>query len=57
MDSAARGDVRNFPASDSVDSVDSWLAANVDAPGALCRLVTEQRDHLARDLRIRATWC
>ncbi|QKT13642.1 aminopeptidase N [Rhodococcus sp. W8901] len=46
-----------FPASDSVDSVDSWLAANVDAPGALCRLVTEQRDHLARDLRIRATWC
>ncbi|SEB65831.1 aminopeptidase N [Paramicrobacterium humi] len=43
-----------FPASDSLGPVDAWLAANADAPGALVRLVTEQRDHLARDLRVRA---
>ncbi len=34
--------------------VDAWLAENTDAPGALRRLVIEQRDHLARDLRVRA---
>ncbi|MBW0274057.1 aminopeptidase N [Nocardia sp. MH4] len=43
-----------FPATDSLDQVDAWLAANADAPGALRRLVVEQRDHLARDLRVRA---
>ena len=30
---------------------DGWLDAHPDAPGALRRLVLEQRDHLARDLR------
>ncbi|MFE9785818.1 aminopeptidase N [Nocardia salmonicida] len=43
-----------FPAADSLDGVDRWLAANANAPGALRRLVIEQRDHLARDLRVRA---
>lgn len=43
-----------FPAGDSLDSVDAWLADHADAPGALRRLVIEQRDHLARDLRVRA---
>ncbi|TCN50354.1 aminopeptidase N [Rhodococcus sp. SMB37] len=41
-----------FPATDTLDQVDAWLAANADAPGALRRLVVEQRDHLARDLRV-----
>ena len=43
-----------FPASDTLDPVDAWLDANADAPGALRRLVIEQRDGLARDLRVRA---
>ena len=43
-----------FPASDSLSAVDRWLSENADAPGALRRLVVEQRDHLARDLRVRA---
>uniref|UniRef100_UPI003B8A99CF ERAP1-like C-terminal domain-containing protein n=1 Tax=Rhodococcus sp. TaxID=1831 RepID=UPI003B8A99CF len=43
-----------FPAADSLDAVDAWLTSNADAPGALRRLVIEQRDHLARDLRVRA---
>lgn len=43
-----------FPASDSLDLVDAWLAEHADAPGALRRLVIEQRDGLARDLRVRA---
>ena len=43
-----------FPAGDSLDAVDAWLAANTAAPAALRRLVVEQRDHLARDLRVRA---
>ncbi|WOF21881.1 aminopeptidase N [Microbacterium betulae] len=43
-----------FPAAESLEPVDAWLAANADAPGALRRLVVEQRDHLARDLRVRA---
>ncbi|HYP72827.1 MAG TPA: ERAP1-like C-terminal domain-containing protein, partial [Microbacterium sp.] len=43
-----------FPASDSLDLVDAWLADNEDAPGALRRLIIEQRDGLARDLRVRA---
>ncbi|TCJ96688.1 aminopeptidase N [Nocardia alba] len=42
-----------FPAADSLDGVDRWLASNADAPSALCRLVVEQRDHLARGLRVR----
>ncbi|GAA5198006.1 aminopeptidase N [Microbacterium jejuense] len=43
-----------FPSSDSLDDVDAWLAQNLDAPAALRRLVIEQRDGLARDLRVRA---
>jgi aminopeptidase N len=43
-----------FPESDSLDLADAWLIAHVDAPGALRRLVIEQRDGLARDLRVRA---
>ncbi len=43
-----------FPASDSLALVDEWLDANADAPGALRRLVIEQRDGLARDLWVRA---
>ncbi|UYO98417.1 aminopeptidase N [Microbacterium sp. M28] len=43
-----------FPQSDTLELVDAWLAENGDAPNALRRLVTEQRDHLARDLRVRA---
>ncbi|SBS71025.1 aminopeptidase N [uncultured Microbacterium sp.] len=43
-----------FPASESLAPVDAWLAANEDAPGSLRRIVLEQRDHLARDLRVRA---
>lgn len=42
-----------FPASDSLDPVNAWLAGNPAAPAALRRLVIEQRDHLARDLRVR----
>ncbi|NME79149.1 aminopeptidase N [Rhodococcus sp. 105337] len=41
-----------FPPADTLDPVDAWLAANSDAPAALRRLVVEQRDHLARDLRV-----
>jgi len=43
-----------FPAADSLEPVDGWLAQNTDAPAALRRIVVEQRDHLARDLRVRA---
>ncbi len=43
-----------FPASRSLDAVDAWLAEHPDAPGALRRIVMEQRDGLARDLRVRA---
>lgn len=43
-----------FPASEDLELVDGWLAANASAPAALRRLVVEQRDHLARDLRVRA---
>ncbi|WP_442921883.1 ERAP1-like C-terminal domain-containing protein [Microbacterium sp. CH12i] len=42
-----------FPASDDLGLVDNWLSSNEDAPAALRRLVIEQRDHLARDLRVR----
>lgn len=43
-----------FPSTDSLDPVDAWLAANADAPASLRRLVIEQRDHLAREIRVRA---
>jgi aminopeptidase N len=43
-----------FPAPNTLEPVDGWLAANPDAPAALRRLVLEQRDHLARELRVRA---
>lgn len=43
-----------FPSSDSSAPADAWLAENEDAPAALRRLIVEQRDHLARDLRVRA---
>ena len=42
-----------FPATESLQLVDRWLAENAGAPAALRRLVVEQRDHLARDLRVR----
>ena len=42
-----------FPASSDLGLVDGWLAANESVPAALRRLVIEQRDHLARDLRVR----
>ncbi|GAA3903088.1 aminopeptidase N [Microbacterium invictum] len=43
-----------FPASDTLDDADAWLAANAHAPASLRRIVIEQRDGLARDLRVRA---
>ncbi len=43
-----------FPATSTLERVDAWLADNQDAPAALRRIVVEQRDHLARDLRVRA---
>lgn len=43
-----------FPASESVDGADTWLTGHEDAPAALRRIVIEQRDELARDLRVRS---
>ena len=43
-----------FPASEDLTLVDAWIAEHTEAPSALRRLVIEQRDHLARDLRVRA---
>ena len=43
-----------FPASESLDLVDAWLDAHAGAPSALRRLVIEQRDHLAREIRVRS---
>ncbi|MFJ2666584.1 aminopeptidase N [Nocardia fluminea] len=45
-----------FPAADSLDGVDRWLNENADAPNSLRRLVVEQRDHLARELRVRGAY-
>jgi aminopeptidase N len=42
-----------FPASDSLDRVDAWLAEHADAPAALRRVVIEQRDRLSRAIRVR----
>ncbi|MCF2706382.1 aminopeptidase N [Arcanobacterium haemolyticum] len=44
-----------FPASETTDLVDTWLENHPKAPGALRRLVIEQRDNLARDIRVRAS--
>ena len=41
-----------FPAGRSLAEVDHWLEDYGSAPEALQRLVIEQRDHLARDLRV-----
>ncbi len=43
-----------FPAADRLDDVDAWLASHREAPGALRRLVIEQRDGLARALRVQS---
>ncbi|MEW1833617.1 aminopeptidase N [Microbacterium sp. NPDC079995] len=43
-----------FPAAEDTARVDAWLDAHPDAPGSLRRIVIEQRDHLERDLRVRA---
>ena len=43
-----------FPSEPTLDAADGWLDTNADAPAALRRLVLEQRDHLARDLRAQA---
>ncbi|MCS3842380.1 aminopeptidase N [Microbacterium sp. AK031] len=43
-----------FPGTETTDAADVWLAANPAAPAALRRLVIEQRDHLAREIRVRA---
>ena len=43
-----------FPAAESLEPVDAWLETHADAPAALRRIVTEQRDQLARDLRVRS---
>lgn len=43
-----------FPATPSLALVDAWIAENGSAPAALRRVVVEQRDHLVRDLRVRA---
>ncbi|MCK6080679.1 aminopeptidase N [Microbacterium sp. EYE_5] len=51
---AARAVRGLFPASSETRDADAWLDAHPDAPGALRRIVIEQRDHLARDLRVRA---
>ena len=42
-----------FPRQDSTDAADRWLTDHEWAPAALRRLVIEQRDHLARTLRVR----
>ncbi|OZD10728.1 aminopeptidase N [Rhodococcus sp. 06-156-3C] len=42
-----------FPQQDSTDAADAWLTAHEWAPAALRRLVVEQRDHLARSIRVR----
>ncbi|WEK59643.1 MAG: aminopeptidase N [Candidatus Microbacterium colombiense] len=43
-----------FPTTDSTELVDAWLEAHPLAPAALRRIVVEQRDHVARELRVRA---
>ncbi len=43
-----------FPQQQSTEDADAWLAAHEWAPAALRRLVIEQRDHLARAIRVRA---
>ncbi|MTE24427.1 aminopeptidase N [Microbacterium sp. ZXX196] len=43
-----------FPHAETLEAVDGWLEDNADAPGALVRLVREERDHLARSLFVRS---
>ena len=43
-----------FPDAPTTGEVDDWLAIHPEAPTALRRLVIEQRDHLARGIRVRA---
>jgi aminopeptidase N len=43
-----------FPSADETDRAGAWLDANSDAPGALRRLVIEQRDHALRAARARS---
>ncbi|WP_166821947.1 aminopeptidase N [Brevibacterium limosum] len=38
-----------------VEKTDAWLAANIDAPAALRRLVIERRDDLARAIFLKST--
>lgn len=42
-----------FPATETTAQADAWITANTDAPGALRRLILEQRDDLARSIRVR----
>ncbi|MCH8613400.1 aminopeptidase N [Arsenicicoccus dermatophilus] len=37
-----------------LDATEAWLAANADAPAGLVRTITEQRDAVARALRVQA---
>ncbi|OZC97438.1 aminopeptidase N [Rhodococcus sp. 06-235-1A] len=46
--------VRLFPQQSSTGAADTWLTEHEWAPAALRRLVIEQRDHLARSLRVQA---
>ncbi len=43
-----------FPSADETDRAGTWLETNLEAPGALRRLVIEQRDHAQRAARARA---
>ncbi|WP_416446316.1 ERAP1-like C-terminal domain-containing protein [Leucobacter sp. HNU] len=43
-----------FPETIDTADVDAWLDANTEAPASLRRLVIEQRDRLARRIRVRA---
>ena len=45
-----------FPFGDDLSLATAWLDAHGDAPAALRRIVVEQRDVLARDLRVQRVW-
>ncbi|QLD13002.1 aminopeptidase N [Microbacterium oleivorans] len=45
-----------FPFGDELSLASAWLDAHPEAPAALRRIVTEQRDVLARDLRVQGAW-
>jgi aminopeptidase N len=42
-----------YPDAETTELVDAWLDAHPDAPAALRRLVSEQRDHQRRAIRVR----